>query len=74
MTTATNESYLVIGGDGFLGACIVRALLSRGEQLVAVLDIAQTQTFDRTVQVLSGDITIEKDVIDAVRRVSISAI
>lgn len=71
--TATNESYLVVGGDGFLGACIVRMLVERGERLVAVLDIAQTQRFDDGVQVHVGDITVESNVVEAVQKVRLSA-
>lgn len=35
------ESYLVVGGCGFLGRHIVEQLLERGEQSVAVFDIVQ---------------------------------
>lgn len=38
---ATGESYLVIGGCGFLGRHIVEALVARGEKQVAVFDLVQ---------------------------------
>ena len=40
------ESYLVIGGCGFLGRHIVEQLLARGETQVSVFDIVQRH-FDR---------------------------
>ena len=40
------DSYLVIGGCGFLGRHIVEQLLARGESEVAVFDIVQRH-FDR---------------------------
>lgn len=42
----THESYLVVGGCGFLGRHIVEALLGRGETNVAVFDIVQRH-FDK---------------------------
>ncbi|KAG8997593.1 erg26, C-3 sterol dehydrogenase [Tulasnella sp. JGI-2019a] len=38
---STSESYLIIGGSGFLGRSIVEALVKRGEKNVATLDIVQ---------------------------------
>lgn len=61
------ESYLVIGGSGFLGRHIVESLLSRGEKEVAVFDIVQRY---HDVQFFSGDITNEDQVADAIRKVS----
>ena len=40
-TKATGESYLVIGGCGFLGRYIVEQLLERGETNVSVFDLVQ---------------------------------
>ncbi|KAF8601902.1 NAD(P)-binding protein, partial [Ceratobasidium sp. AG-I] len=36
---ATGRGYVVIGGSGFVGRYIVRALLARGETLVRIIDI-----------------------------------
>jgi sterol-4alpha-carboxylate 3-dehydrogenase (decarboxylating) len=36
-----SESYLVVGGCGFLGRHIVEQLLARGETQVSVFDIVQ---------------------------------
>lgn len=40
------ESYLVVGGCGFLGRHIVEQLLERGESQVSVFDIVQRH-FDK---------------------------
>ncbi len=40
------ESYLIVGGCGFLGRHIVEQLLARGETQVSVFDIVQRH-FDR---------------------------
>ena len=45
--TATGKGYLVIGGSGFVGRYIVRALLARGETLVRIIDVVPPK--------LSGD-------------------
>jgi sterol-4alpha-carboxylate 3-dehydrogenase (decarboxylating) len=42
------ESYLVVGGCGFLGRHIVEKLLARGEKEVAVFDLVQRH-FDESV-------------------------
>ncbi|QRW24583.1 3-beta hydroxysteroid dehydrogenase/isomerase family protein [Rhizoctonia solani] len=65
------ESYLVIGGSGFLGRHIVEALVARGEKDVAVLDIVQR--YD-DVRFFSADITNEADVADVIRKANITCI
>lgn len=37
----TQESFLVVGGCGFLGRRIVEQLVERGEKAVAVFDLVQ---------------------------------
>jgi sterol-4alpha-carboxylate 3-dehydrogenase (decarboxylating) len=64
------ESYLVIGGSGFLGRHIVEALIARGDADVAVFDIVQRH---HDVRFFSGDITNEDEVADAIRKVSASS-
>jgi sterol-4alpha-carboxylate 3-dehydrogenase (decarboxylating) len=64
------ESYLVIGGSGFLGRHIVEALLARGDTDVSVFDIVQRH---HDVRFFSGDITNEDEVADAIRKVSASS-
>lgn len=61
------ESYLVVGGCGFLGRHIVEQLLERGEQQVAVFDIVQRH-FDDNVTFYIGDIAKAEDVSDAIRK------
>ncbi|KAG8873674.1 erg26, C-3 sterol dehydrogenase [Tulasnella sp. 331] len=51
---STSESYLIIGGSGFLGRSIVEALVKRGEKNVATLDIVQRY---HDVPHYTGDIT-----------------
>jgi len=59
------ESYLVIGGCGFLGRCIVEQLLARGETEVSVFDIVQRH-FDSNVTFYIGDISKKEDVSNAI--------
>ena len=63
------ESYLVIGGNGFLGSHIVRLLLERGETAVAVFDIAPSADPDPRVRVFLGDMTNREDLARATREV-----
>ncbi|KAF8307532.1 C-3 sterol dehydrogenase [Clavulina sp. PMI_390] len=58
------ESYLVVGGSGFLGRHIVEALVARGDT-VSVFDIVQKH-FD--VPFYPGDISKEQDVGDAIKK------
>eukprot|EP01112_Ceratiomyxa_fruticulosa_P012536 TRINITY_DN3473_c0_g1_i1.p1 TRINITY_DN3473_c0_g1~~TRINITY_DN3473_c0_g1_i1.p1 ORF type:complete len:350 (+),score=82.28 TRINITY_DN3473_c0_g1_i1:196-1245(+) len=56
-----NETYLVVGGGGFLGRYIVEQLLERGEKNVRVFDLRQTFSDDR-IQFFTGDIRKASDV------------
>jgi sterol-4alpha-carboxylate 3-dehydrogenase (decarboxylating) len=53
------QSYLIIGGCGFLGKHIISLLLERGESEVAVLDLVYRDGLDKRVSFYSGDITDE---------------
>ncbi|WVQ83349.1 hypothetical protein IAT38_005488 [Cryptococcus sp. DSM 104549] len=64
---ATHESYLVIGGCGFLGRHIVEQLLGRGESQVAVFDIVQRH-FDSNVNFYIGDLSKAEDVENALEK------
>ncbi|QRV97624.1 3-beta hydroxysteroid dehydrogenase/isomerase family protein [Ceratobasidium sp. AG-Ba] len=68
---AKHESYLVIGGSGFLGRHIVEALIARGEAEVAVFDIVQRH---HDVRFFSGDITNENEVADAIQKANVTCI
>lgn len=63
-----NDSYLVIGGCGFLGRHIVEKLLARGEQSVAVFDLVQRH-HDKNVQFFTGDICDSNDLSNALQKV-----
>ena len=65
---ATVESYLVVGGCGFLGQAIVNMLLKRGDTDVAVFDIVQRE-LDPRVRFFSGDICDRNVMDDAIRKV-----
>ncbi|WVR04593.1 hypothetical protein IAU60_001601 [Kwoniella sp. DSM 27419] len=63
----SGESYLVVGGCGFLGRHIVEQLLARGENEVAVFDIVQRH-FDNNVTFFIGDLSKAEDVENALRK------
>ena len=62
------QSYLIIGGCGFVGWNIALALLARGERAVAVFDIVRRQE-DKRVQFFTGDICDQQALEDAIRKV-----
>ena len=64
------DSYLVIGGCGFLGRHIVEQLLARGEQAVAVFDLVQRH-HDHNIQFFTGDICNPNDLSNALQKVFI---
>lgn len=61
----TRDTYLVIGGSGFLGRHIVEALLARGDT-VSVLDIVQKY---HDTPFYSADISDQSQVSDAINKV-----
>ena len=69
----STDSYLVIGGCGFLGSHIVDLLLERGERSVSVFDLiirdADIERWAGKVTVFSGDLTNAASVSKAVREV-----
>ncbi|KZT57863.1 3-beta hydroxysteroid dehydrogenase/isomerase [Calocera cornea HHB12733] len=67
------ESYLVIGGSGFLGSHIVDGLLNRGEASVAVFDIVQ-RIFDDRITFFNGDLCNEKQLSDCISKCQASVI
>ncbi len=63
--SSPRDSFLVIGGSGFLGRHIVEALRERGDP-VAVFDIVQRY---HDTSFYSGDISDKDQVSDALRKV-----
>lgn len=66
--TIQKDSYIVIGGNGFLGRHIVEAFVKRGD-VVSVLDIVQRY---HDVPFYSCDISVQSQVEDAFRKVSVA--
>ncbi|KAI9012858.1 3-beta hydroxysteroid dehydrogenase/isomerase family-domain-containing protein [Gaertneriomyces semiglobifer] len=66
MASVPNESYLVIGGGGFVGQAIVKMLLDEGAKSVSVFDLRRTTTDPRTTSFITGDITSKEQVSAAV--------
>lgn len=64
---ASGEAFLVIGGCGFLGATIARALKARGEAYVSVFDIATAREPIEKVTYHTGDLTDPQSFGEAVR-------
>jgi sterol-4alpha-carboxylate 3-dehydrogenase (decarboxylating) len=65
MSSQQRDSFLVIGGSGFLGRHIVEALVARGDP-VTVFDIVQRY---HDTPFYSGDISDQAQVSDAIRKV-----
>ncbi|EUC59730.1 3-beta hydroxysteroid dehydrogenase/isomerase family protein [Rhizoctonia solani AG-3 Rhs1AP] len=42
---ATGKAYIVVGGAGNVGQCLVRTLLGRGETLVRIIDVAPPKIY-----------------------------
>jgi sterol-4alpha-carboxylate 3-dehydrogenase (decarboxylating) len=66
------ERYLVIGGAGFLGSYIVRALVDRGQAEVVVFGGAEPAPVDviEGVSYFPGDITNERELQDCLEKVN----
>ena len=64
---ATQRTYLVIGGGGFLGKKICEALLERGENHVRIFDIRKTWEDSRIEKFFVADLTKLSDVVEACR-------
>ncbi|WFD43703.1 3beta-hydroxysteroid-4alpha-carboxylate 3-dehydrogenas(decarboxylating) [Malassezia psittaci] len=62
---ATGELHVVVGGAGFLGTHIVRALVQRGESAVCVFDLREPEEPITGVHYFTGDLTSKQSVISA---------
>jgi len=60
MCAALNGKYLITGGSGYFGRCLIRHLLENGAQKVVVFDLrvspALAEMQDTRVRVVSGDV------------------
>jgi nucleoside-diphosphate-sugar epimerase len=65
MSSPQRDSFLVIGGSGFVGHHIVDALLARGDP-VAVFDVVQRYN---DAPFYPGDISDQAQVSDAIKKV-----
>lgn len=65
VNAGSQESYIVIGGSGFLGRHIVEALLKRGDT-VSVIDIVQRY---HDVPFYLADISVQSEVEAALQKV-----
>lgn len=63
------DTYLVIGGNGFLGRHIVQQLRDRGD-IVSVFDIVERYS---DVPFYAGDISDQNSVASALQKVSMSS-
>ena len=70
MSSPQRDSFLVIGGSGFVGRHIVVALLARGDP-AAVFDIVQRYS---DTPFYSGDISDQAQVSDAIKKVLSSSL
>ena len=67
MVAAQSGPFLVIGGGGFLGGHIIRALLDRGDS-VSAFDLVQ-KDIDPRVKFFCGDLTNSMSLGDAIEKV-----
>lgn len=64
---SNRDTFLVVGGSGFLGRHVVEALVARGDA-VATFDIVQRY---HDVPHFTGDMSEQSQVEDALRKVSV---
>lgn len=64
----THELHFVIGGAGFLGSHIIRALVQRGETAVASFDIREPEERIQGAVYYEGDLTDAKSLSNAIQQ------